>query len=68
MEATYLVRVQLDDSSLEGMREQIQESLEIDGVEVISVAAWQRAGENAEADDPSAFVKALPQFDQPVTI
>lgn len=65
MEATYLVRVQTGDNSLEGTREQIQESLEMDGLEVISVAAWQRAGENTEADDPSAFVKALPQFDTP---
>ena len=65
MEATYLVRVQTGDNSLEGTREQIQESLEMDGLEVISVAAWQRAGENAESDDPSAFVKALPQFDTP---
>jgi hypothetical protein len=60
--------VQTGDDSLEGMREQIQESLEIDGVEVISVAAWQRAGENAESENPLAFTKALPQFDQPATI
>lgn len=62
MIATYLVRVETGDSSLEGMKENIQESLETDGVEVISVAPWQRQGMNAESEDPEAFVKALPQF------
>jgi hypothetical protein len=50
MDLTFLCRLRIDDSqgsSLAGIAEQIQESLELDGLEVLSVQPWSKHSQDS---------------------